>query len=110
MPVTALGVRDALGVVLPVVNHRLLVPRLLLQREDDAADVHVTDEEQEIVQKGNLLMLPLPLCAVIQTKSHPLIDHSQQGTYVELLCRGCRFQQFLLLIYLCFKSAATDII
>lgn len=45
LPVTALGVRDALGVVLPVVNHRLLVPRLLLQREDDAADVHVTVEE-----------------------------------------------------------------
>lgn len=41
LPVATLGVRDALCVVLAVVNHRLVVPGLLLQREDDASDVHV---------------------------------------------------------------------
>lgn len=41
LPVSALGVRDALGVILGVINHRLLVPGLLLQREDNASDVHV---------------------------------------------------------------------
>lgn len=41
LSVAALGVRDALGVVLAVVEHRLLVPGLLLQREDHTADVHV---------------------------------------------------------------------
>lgn len=32
---------DALGVVLALVDHLVLVPGLLLQREDDASDVHV---------------------------------------------------------------------
>lgn len=41
LPVSTLGVWDALGVVLGVIDHRGLVPRLLLQGEDDAPDVHV---------------------------------------------------------------------
>lgn len=41
LPVSALGVWDALRVVLGVINHQGLVPGLLLQREDDASDVHV---------------------------------------------------------------------
>lgn len=41
LPVSTLGVWDTLGVVLGVIDHRGLVPRLLLQGEDDASDVHV---------------------------------------------------------------------
>lgn len=41
LPVSALGVRDALSVILGMINHRGLVSGLLLQREDDASDVHV---------------------------------------------------------------------
>lgn len=47
LPVSALGVRDALGVVLAVINHRLLVSGLLLQREDDASDVHVAMKKRK---------------------------------------------------------------
>lgn len=42
LSVSALGVRNALGVVQAVVQHTVLVFRLLLQREDHAPDVHLT--------------------------------------------------------------------
>lgn len=59
LPVSALGVRDALGVILAVINHRLLVPGLLLQREDDASDVHVAVRKRE--RGGSSVMLYLGL-------------------------------------------------
>lgn len=46
LPVSALGVRDALGVVAAVINHRLVVSALLLQGEDDSSDVHVAARKQ----------------------------------------------------------------
>ncbi len=54
LSVSTLGVRDALSVVLAVINHRLVVPGLLLQREDDAADVHVA-----VRRKRDALFRPL---------------------------------------------------
>lgn len=53
LPVSALGVWDALGHVHAVVNHRVLVPGLLLQGEDDAPDVHVAARRQFVFTAGS---------------------------------------------------------
>lgn len=61
LPVSALSVRDAFSVIQRVVNHRLLVLGLLLQREDDASDVHVAVKKkifQSCLLKDDVLHRP----------------------------------------------------
>lgn len=62
LPVSTLGVWDTLCVVLAVINHRLLVPGLLLQREDDSTNVHVPVKTQTRSIKIVLVQVKCYLC------------------------------------------------
>lgn len=89
LPVSALGVRDALGVVLGVVDHRVLVAGLLLQREDDAADVHVPGEPRTacvVIMGGGwgVCGTELTLVSVLRSASEQKAPQERS----KAICRG----------------------